>query len=65
MVDFDVELIEAPAENIPLDNASADTVLLTYTLCTIPEVLLALEEIRRVLKPPGQAGLLRTWSDAR
>lgn len=53
-LDFDIQFIEAPAENIPLENASADTVLLTYTLCTIPDVLLALEEMRRVLKPGGR-----------
>ncbi|MDH3638543.1 MAG: class I SAM-dependent methyltransferase [Gammaproteobacteria bacterium] len=51
--DFDVEFIEAPAEDIPLDDASADTVLITYTLCTIPDVCSALEEARRVLKSDG------------
>jgi ubiquinone/menaquinone biosynthesis C-methylase UbiE len=53
-VDFDVEFIEAAAEEIPLDGGSADTVLVTYTLCTIPEVLPALGEMRRVLKSDGQ-----------
>lgn len=51
--DFAVEFIEAPAEDIPLDDASADTVLITYTLCTIPDVHAALAEARRVLKPDG------------
>jgi len=50
---FDVEFIEARAEDIPLGDNSADTVLMTYTLCTIPNVQPALEEIRRVLKPDG------------
>lgn len=54
VVDFDVQFIAAPAEKIPLDDGSADTVLVTYTLCTIPEVLLALGEMRRVLKQGGQ-----------
>ena len=43
----------APAENIPLPTASIDTVLVTYTLCTIPEPAAALAEARRVLKPGG------------
>ena len=53
-VDFDVEYIEARADAIPLASASADCVLVTYTLCTIPEVVPALAEMRRVLKPGGQ-----------
>ena len=53
VLDFDVEFIEAPAEDIPLDDGSADTVLITYTLCTIPDVRPALEEARRVLKSDG------------
>lgn len=53
-VDFDFEFLEASAEAIPLDAASADCVLLTYTLCSLPAVQPALEEIRRVLKPGGQ-----------
>lgn len=51
---FDVEFIAASAEEIPLDDDSADTVLVTYTLCSIAEVLPALAEMRRVLKQSGQ-----------
>lgn len=50
---FDVELIAAPAEDIPLDAGSVDTVVTTYTICTIPDVRAALNEARRVLKPDG------------
>ena len=50
---LNVEFIEASAENIPLDDGSADTVLTTYTLCTIPDVHSALGEVRRVLKRDG------------
>jgi len=53
-VEFNVEFIKGGAEAIPLDDSSTDTVLVTYTLCTVPDVLPALEEIRRVLKPEGQ-----------
>jgi len=53
-LDFDVEFLAAPAASIPLESASADSVVITFTLCTIPEVLPALEEVRRVLKPGGR-----------
>lgn len=52
--EMDVELIEQPAEEMPLDDDSVDTVLVTYTLCTIPEVREALDATRRVLKPQGR-----------
>ena len=52
--EVDVEFIEATAEKIPLEDGRADTVLVTYTLCSIPDILPALEEMRRVLKPAGR-----------
>jgi ubiquinone/menaquinone biosynthesis C-methylase UbiE len=51
--DVDVELIDLPGEQIPLDDNSVDTVVVTYTLCTIPDVADALAGMRRVLKPGG------------
>jgi ubiquinone/menaquinone biosynthesis C-methylase UbiE len=51
---LDVELIDLPGEEIPLDDDSVDTVLVTYTLCTIPDVVSAMAGMRRVLKPTGQ-----------
>lgn len=51
---LDVELIDAAGEEIPLGDASVDTVLMTYTLCSIPEPARALREMRRVLKPGGE-----------
>ena len=50
---LDVELIDLPGEQIPLDDNSVDSIVVTYTLCTIPDALGALEGMRRVLKPRG------------
>ena len=50
---LDVRWLGLPSETIPLEDNSADTVLLTYTLCTIPDWRSALSEMRRVLKPNG------------
>ena len=49
-----VALTEASAEAIPLDDSSVDTVVMTWTLCSIPDPKRALGEIRRVLKPSGR-----------
>lgn len=48
-----VELLEASAEALPVADASIDTVVTTWTLCTIPDAARALREARRVLKPDG------------
>jgi ubiquinone/menaquinone biosynthesis C-methylase UbiE len=49
-----VSFLEASAETIPLDDRSVDTVVTTWTLCTIPQAAAALSEMRRVLRPGGK-----------
>lgn len=51
---FDVEFVGLPGEEIPLDAASIDTVLVTYSLCTIPDPVAALKGMARVLRPGGK-----------
>lgn len=52
-VHFPVELAEGEAEDLPLDDASVDCVVMTWTLCSVTDPALALAEIRRVLQPDG------------
>jgi ubiquinone/menaquinone biosynthesis C-methylase UbiE len=49
-----VEFIEGSAEAIPLQDASVDTVVTTWTLCSIPDAPRALRDMRRVLRPGGR-----------
>jgi ubiquinone/menaquinone biosynthesis C-methylase UbiE len=49
-----VEFVGLDAQALQLEDASADTALTTFTLCTIPDAVHALREIRRVLKPGGR-----------
>ena len=51
---LDVEFIDLPGEEIPLESQSVDTVLVTFTLCSIDDAVAALECMRRVLKPGGK-----------
>jgi ubiquinone/menaquinone biosynthesis C-methylase UbiE len=48
-----VEYIGLDGAQLPLENASVDHVLTTWTMCTIPDVDGALDEMRRVLRPGG------------
>ena len=52
--DLEVEFLLSGAENIPLPDDHVDTVLVTYTMCTIPDALSANKEMLRVLKPGGR-----------
>ena len=51
---LDVEFLDLPGERIPLSDATVDTVVSTFTLCTIPDVVEAIRGIARVLKPDGK-----------
>ena len=53
-IPFDVEFLQASAEKIPLDDGSADSIVVTYTLCSVPETIEALRDMRRVPKPGGE-----------
>jgi ubiquinone/menaquinone biosynthesis C-methylase UbiE len=48
-----VEFVGLDGADLPVDDASVDHVLTTWTLCTIPDVDRALAEMRRVLRPGG------------
>ena len=49
-----IEFIDLPGERIPLDNGTIDTVVSTFTMCTIPGIGDAIQGIARVLKPVGK-----------
>jgi ubiquinone/menaquinone biosynthesis C-methylase UbiE len=49
-----VHLLEGSAERIPLADRSMDTVVMTWTGCSIPDIRAALKEMRRVLNPGGR-----------
>ncbi|WP_288105822.1 class I SAM-dependent methyltransferase [Limnobacter sp.] len=51
---LDVQLLGLSANSIPLDDHSIDTIVMTYTLCSIDDPVPALREMRRVLKPEGK-----------
>ena len=48
-----VEHIGLDGQEIPLDDATCDSALCTFTLCTVPDPAQALAELRRVLRPGG------------
>lgn len=53
-IHLSVEFIDLSAERIPLTDGTVDTVVSTFTLCTIPDIADAIREIRRVLKRDGK-----------
>ncbi|MBD1401078.1 class I SAM-dependent methyltransferase [Pelovirga terrestris] len=53
-VPFEVDFIGLSGAEIPLEDDSVDTVVVTYTLCSIADILPALLQMRRVLRPGGE-----------
>jgi ubiquinone/menaquinone biosynthesis C-methylase UbiE len=51
---LNIEFIDLPGERIPLEDGSVDTVVSTFTLCTIPGIMEAIRGLARVLKPQGK-----------
>ena len=51
---LDVRLLDMPGEALPLPDRCVDSVVVTYTLCTIADALAALGQMRRVLRPGGR-----------
>ena len=51
---LDIEFLDLPGERIPLGDDTVDTVVSTFTLCTISGVVEAIREIERVLRPEGK-----------
>jgi len=51
---LNIEFIDLPGERLPLEDNSLDTVVSTFTMCTIPGVSEAIQGLRRVLKPDGK-----------
>lgn len=72
-LDLPIEFIGLPGEEIPLADASIDSIVVTFSLCTIPDPIAALKGMRRVLRPGGtlyfaEHGLapeaaVRRWQD--
>ena len=52
--ELEIEFLECGAESIPLPDDSIDTIVITYTMCTIPDISLSNAEMLRVLKPNGK-----------
>jgi ubiquinone/menaquinone biosynthesis C-methylase UbiE len=50
---IDVEVVGLDGQRLPVDDASVDAVLCTWSLCTIPDAVAAVGEARRVLRPGG------------
>ena len=65
---FEVEIVDATADRLPLNDDRADAVVSTLVLCSVPALGPAVAEIRRVLRPGGELRLLehiaaeRTWA---
>lgn len=52
--ELNIEYLDLPGEQVPLESASVDTAVSTFTLCTVPAVQDAIRELRRVIRPGGR-----------
>jgi ubiquinone/menaquinone biosynthesis C-methylase UbiE len=65
---FEVEIVDATADRLPLNDDTADAVVSTLVLCSVPALGPAVAELRRVLRPGGELRLVehvaaeRTWA---
>ena len=51
---LNIEFLDLPGERIPLKEETVDTVVTTFTLCTIPDIAAAIRGIARILRPDGK-----------
>lgn len=51
---FPVELMQGEGEDLPLEDQTVDSVVMTWTLCSVHDPLAVLRQIRRVLRPTGR-----------
>jgi ubiquinone/menaquinone biosynthesis C-methylase UbiE len=51
---LNIQYLDLPGERIPLEEETVDTIVSTFTLCTIPDVATAIRGLARVLKPEGR-----------
>lgn len=57
-LDVPVEVVDAPADRLPVDDASVDVVVSTLVLCSVPTLSTAARELFRVLRPGGELRLI-------
>ena len=50
----DVQFVDVDGQELPLEDGSVDTAVTTWTLCTIPDAVQAVAEVRRALRPGGR-----------
>jgi ubiquinone/menaquinone biosynthesis C-methylase UbiE len=60
----DVEIVDARAEALPFPDASFDTAVVTFALCSVADPDIALAEIARILRPAGRLLFLEHVRDA-
>ncbi len=53
-----VQLVEASADRMPFEAAAFDAAVITLVLCSVPDAVAALQEVKRVLRPEGQLLLI-------